>query len=250
VRLEYKYLVPNERLDELRQGMRPFVQTDRYAETGNGFEYTVRSIYFDNCRMQHYNDKIDGAKVRKKVRVRGYNRLESEDTIYLEIKRRLENHVFKDRAPLQFRHLAKVWRSRNVERYILQDPEDAQAVPSAQKFFYNICRNEMSPVLLIVYDREAFYSKFDGGLRITFDKNMRQRRFPALQELGQDTALWPVLQKHFILELKFSHGYPRWMQSLIRRLQIQRLALSKYAICLDSNRRSGITATGAALPAN
>ncbi len=72
MRLEYKYLVPRERLDALRAQMRPYLRADGFtAKTSANKGYTVRSIYFDTAEMDGYLEKIEGIGVRKKIRVRG-----------------------------------------------------------------------------------------------------------------------------------------------------------------------------------
>ena len=70
MRLEYKYLVPNERLAELRSEFLPFFEVDGYAQQN---EYTVRSVYYDTVDFDNYYEKMNAIKVRKKLRIRGYD---------------------------------------------------------------------------------------------------------------------------------------------------------------------------------
>lgn len=65
MRLEYKFLVSFERLDELREAIRPFVFIDEYADREIDKEYTVKSIYYDTMRLDDYRDKLAGIKIRK-----------------------------------------------------------------------------------------------------------------------------------------------------------------------------------------
>ena len=69
LRLEYKFLLPVERIDELRRAISPFVFIDEYAEREINKEYTVHSIYFDTMRLDDYHDKLSGIKIRKKLRI-------------------------------------------------------------------------------------------------------------------------------------------------------------------------------------
>jgi len=74
MRLEYKFLFPANRVDELREAVRPFVFMDEYAALEKNKEYTVRSIYYDTMRLDDYLDKLAGIKIRKKLRIRGLQR--------------------------------------------------------------------------------------------------------------------------------------------------------------------------------
>ena len=49
---EYKYLVPNECLNELRDMISPFVEADSYMKYGGLEGYTVRSIYYDTRQFE------------------------------------------------------------------------------------------------------------------------------------------------------------------------------------------------------
>ena len=74
IRQEYKYLVSNELLDDIRAMLLPYVRLDSYLSKSDSVDYTVRSIYFDTCRLSLYQEKISGLKLRKKFRLRGYDR--------------------------------------------------------------------------------------------------------------------------------------------------------------------------------
>ena len=71
MKFEYKYLVPIERLSELRTFISPFMVTDSHMDMGGPEGYTVRSIYFDTFQYDDYHEKISGLKTRKKIRIRG-----------------------------------------------------------------------------------------------------------------------------------------------------------------------------------
>ena len=70
MRLEYKFLVPKDKLNDLREALRPFVLIDEYADKESEKEYTVRSINNDKKKLDEYHDKIAGIKIRKKIRMR------------------------------------------------------------------------------------------------------------------------------------------------------------------------------------
>lgn len=235
-RWEYKYLVPVSALDALREEMRPFLQLDPYASDRDNGTYTVRSIYMDTPDFACYRTKVDGMTYRRKYRVRGYDDPTGDDVIFLEIKRKCVNCISKNRAPLVYRDLQPLLETGDLDRHILSFSGNGKEKADAQGYLYHYYGKGLRPVALIVYDRKAFAGRFDPSLRVTFDKNLRSRVFPALDGLFSEDQVRFAMTQYFILEVKFYNGLPAWIKSLIRRHDLQRQSLSKYTICLDSHR--------------
>lgn len=235
MRLEYKYLIPIDKLGKLRESLMPFVNIDEYAQMRSQKEYTVRSIYYDTIRLDDYRDKLAGLKIRKKIRMRCYNELEINSPVFLEVKRKYENRISKNRAPVMFCNLNRILYSSDIDNNLIKKKNYPDERNDAAKFFYLVKMNNCTPVVLVVYEREAFFSKHDSTLRITFDKNLRSSAFPKPQDLFKNAGLKPALQKYFILEVKFYSGFPKWLQNVISHFEIGRQALSKYTMCIDSH---------------
>ena len=81
-RYEYKFKIPLDLIDDVRKFILPYTKFDPYLEKHGNQRYTVRSIYFDTPELDFYYEKIDGVKIRKKLRVRTYNRV--SDFAFLE----------------------------------------------------------------------------------------------------------------------------------------------------------------------
>ncbi len=237
MRLEYKFLVNNEQLNLIRKKISPFVKLDPYVKDTNDNEYTVRSIYFDSSNFDFYHEKIDGIKIRKKLRIRGYNNPSENDLVFLEIKNKYDNFIGKNRAPILLHDLGKLLKTKSVETYALTNNGFANSIQDGEKFFHHIIRNGLKPTILIVYEREAFFSKFDSSLRITFDKNLRYFENPRINNLYSDKDLEYATPNHFVLEIKFNNGYPKWVQDIIQEFELARRSVSKYTICIDSSNR-------------
>jgi hypothetical protein len=235
MRLEYKFLVPKDKLNDLREALRPFVLIDEYADKEIDKEYTVRSIYYDTMKLDDYHDKLAGIKIRKKLRIRGYNDVNSESLVFLEIKRKYENHISKNRAPLLYSNLDNILATQDCEKYLLKKKNYLDAQKDASNFFYYSKIKNYSPVVLVTYDREAYYSKHDSTLRITFDKNLRSFPFPVTSTLYEEACLKRAMPNQFILEIKFFSGFPQWLQKILQRFGLNRQAISKYTICVDSH---------------
>jgi hypothetical protein len=234
LRREYKYLAPVGILDQLRSAIMPYVEFDKYAEIRPNKEYTVRSIYFDNKELDSYYEKVEGIKNRNKIRLRCYNELNGKNIAFLEIKRRLENFIDKHRSPLKFEYIEDLFYTNDIESYIIQKEPDA--IDNAKRFLFQINKNNLKPISLVVYDREAFFSSFDSNIRITFDKNIRFYSFPSIESIFEENLLKKAMPKYFILEIKFYKGYSEHFQDIINRFGLNRMALSKYQICIDAEK--------------
>ena len=236
-RKEYKYLVPNELLTPIRNVLKPFIKLDDFAMQRDKKEYTVRSIYYDTRALDFYYEKIEGYKIRKKIRIRGYNLLLGEKVVFLEIKRKYENFNAKNRSPVLYGDLEELFATGNIEDLVLSNKISDQRTMDGKKFFYNIISNALIPTVLVVYDREAFFGKLDRSIRITFDKNVRSLGFPTLKDLYKEDVLVPTLPNDFVLELKFNLGFPEWLKNIISYFNLNRIAVSKYSTCLEIQKR-------------
>lgn len=227
LRYERKYLVSNTVLAELRARILPFVQPDAHAKPVDGRpQYTVRSIYYDSISHRALDEKIEGLKDRKKLRVRGYGQRERDSLVFLEIKRKISDRIGKHRARVPFNDLGELLDFGDIT--LLTDT--AREGDDARRFLFNIHRHGMRPATLVTYDREAYHGLFDPGLRITFDKNIRTLTAPELGGLWSEAGLSQPWPGHFIFEVKyFENPMPAWTRSVLQEFELRHQALSKYA---------------------
>jgi hypothetical protein len=244
-RFEFKYLVPAALLTDLRRAIAPFVEADPHARDQAG-RYTVHSIYFDTRGFDYYDEKLSGLKNRKKVRVRGYDEQKAGSPVVLEIKRKNGMAVTKSRAWLPYSSLEALFAAGDVERYVGPHARDPEELEDARRFFYHVHRRGLRPVILIHYEREAFFYRFDPTVRITFDKNLRSAPSPALADLFGEGRALPSLSGRFVLELKLQQGIPSWLKSILENFGLERTSVSKYTICLDEHGLPTRPAQGAA----
>jgi hypothetical protein len=237
MRLEYKFLVNNADLNKLRNRLLPFVELDPFVKEGSSNEYVVRSIYYDTSNFDYYYEKIDGYKIRKKLRVRSYDKASNNSLVFLEIKHKYDNFIGKNRSPFLHQNLEELFKTKSIETYGLTNNGYERSIQDGERFFHFVFRNGLKPTILIVYDREAYFSKFDSGLRITFDKNIRFFDNPEVDNLFRDDDLRFAIPNYFVLELKFKNGYPRWLQNIVREFNLTRSSVSKYTICIDVSKK-------------
>lgn len=229
-RIEYKYLVPNSRLDELRKALLPYVELDIYSKMCQSNAYTVRSIYFDSPYLVNYHDKLAGIKKRMKVRIRGYNALDDDSKIFLEIKKKNGPTIDKSRYKSEFKHI-----DRYVGHFKNGISTTAKNKRSLDAFYYQILRYRLKPVINILYEREAYYYRFNHELRITFDMNLRSALSSNLKKLYDEGPAIPTFHNHFILEVKTSAEHPKWLNQVISKFHLRNEALSKYTLSLDEH---------------
>ena len=228
MRLEYKYIVPISQIDVMRQQLLTYCELDPYSKKNDGNQYTVKSIYLDSKNLKDYYDKLEGVNRRKKVRIRGYNEVTENSKVFLELKKKIGSHVYKNRATIIYSELQNFLETRNIELITTKNLRE-----DAEKFLYHYSRGSLSPMTLVTYEREAFFSKFDKTLRLTFDKNIRFKKADNLDALFSDDCYEVINNEFFVLEIKFATGFPDWLQKIIFSHKLTRKSFSKYAESID-----------------
>jgi len=235
MKYEFKYIVPVCKMDNLREAMLPYIDQDPFAALMDSGEYTVRSIYYDSMSFDYYFEKVDGIKIRKKIRIRGYNRQNGNDTVFMEIKRKVKGPIEKVREELTFDVMKRLMEG---EKLVGCRAEEHESIwdDGARKFLYHVYRNNLKPVVLVIYDREAFHDRSWPPSRITIDKNLRSVAFPCLDDLYCEENVIPALKDHFILEVKFFNHFPTWLRPITARFGLLRQSASKYISCVNSHK--------------
>ncbi len=232
-KVEWKYLIPERSLEALRRRLAPYVDADLAAKKPGTFHYTVRSIYLDTPTLDYYDEKIEGYRVRRKLRVRAYNAYHNGSIGFLEIKRKHLDRISKSRAPIRVDCLDDVLVNGDIEAgAVTHLQEFPHAVRHARQFLFHVHRHSLRPVMLVTYDRDAFHGKFDSNLRITIDMSLRSALYPSLWELYREEGLRWVTPGYAIVEVKFFHNKPGWLKDIVSEFKLPRLALSKYAMAV------------------
>ncbi len=234
-RYEYKYLVPNSLVDKIRGEIMPYMELDNFAQKHSDGQYTVRSIYYDTPKFECYKEKYDGVKNRNKYRIRGYDKCSKESIAFLEIKHKNTNCISKSRAPVNYSNVAKSLYSDFIDDYVISFSGNGVELKDAHKFLYYYHIKKLNPAVLVIYDREAFWGKFDASLRLTFDKNLRSIIYPTLDQLYNEDKIKRTMTNHFILEVKFYGRLPLWIKAIISKHSLDRRALSKYTMSLETH---------------
>lgn len=217
--------------------MGPFMSLDPYAAK-NGGEYTVRSIYFDTPELECYFQKLAGVKRRNKVRLRGYNRGDGGE-VFFEIKKKVDEPLYKNRAPLTFDAARRILKGEPVENFIEPSPRFPRAVDDARRFLYHIHARRMRPTVTVIYEREPYQGILkdrENDFRVTFDKHLRAIAYPSLKGLFKEEHPILVNERYFIMEVKFNRYLPSWVKAVIKAMGLTKGPASKYILCMDAIR--------------
>lgn len=232
-RQENKYWVPNDRKDELLNDIMPYLKHDDYSEGRPLKEYTVRSIYLDTPVLTSYYEKLAGLKVRSKFRIRGYNELTPDSSVFAEIKRKENDYITKDRALLFYSDLNDFINHKDITKIRNHTIEYQKRLASARNFFFYFMKDKLNPVINVVYEREALECKFGSGLRVTFDMNIRSFLTQTYDDLFDDAEMELLRSSHFVLEVKYRKALPSWVPTIINKYSLRKEAISKYALSLS-----------------
>lgn len=218
-RYEKKYLLSPEAYARLRQRLDPYIEPDEY------FSSTVCSVYYDNADYRLIRHSLEAPVYKEKLRLRSYNVPGPEDTVFVELKKKYKGVVYKRRVGMTARQAEDYLAGRSPA------PEDSQMIREIDWF---IKMNEPRPKAFIACDREAWRSKEDPELRVTFDKNIRCRETELSLTAGSQGE--PLLEPgQVLMEVKIPGAAPLWLARMFSELALYPTSFSKYGTCYREN---------------
>jgi SPX domain protein involved in polyphosphate accumulation len=226
-RWELKYVMTIKQMYALSDALKNFVVLD---ENGNDGIYKISSLYYDTHDFLFYHEKLDGQKHRQKVRLRGYGDINKSDDVFFEIKQRYDSTVQKRRVKMKL-----------DDAYLLFDADfdakergyDVKSRQCIDEINYLSALYSLEPKLVVSYDRKAFMGKYEDGLRITFDTNMKcEGNHPILERKGEKQYF--VHPSLAVLEIKTTEKVPIWLVKMIERFELEAHRVSKYCLSVDT----------------
>ena len=225
VRHEFKYVLRPDAARNAIGSVQPFLEKDPYCARNPTGTYTVRSIYFDSPGLECFHNKCSGQFYREKYRLRTYDGPDRAP-LFIEVKRKRGLDYLKRKVRLDRRDL-DLLANRDFPGFE-RLAGDARSRRTVHRIFYQIYRKAYGPVLLVIYEREAYIGAADDTVRITLDRNLRVRAFPTLDDLYEERGVEYPIGEWVIMEVKFTRTVPRWMRSLNTVYQLKPQACSKY----------------------
>ena len=222
-RYEFKYIIPQWQVDEVRRAIEPFCVLDPNSARSPTHEYAIQSLYLDTMNRDLFRISRERRSRRWKARVRHYD---GSDTVFLEIKNKDHDMVKKPRARIPVAD----W----VER--VHGPLHPEASSAERLFCQRLLRYQLLPTLMVRYQREAWLSTVDSYARVTFDRKVRCQPWSDWS-LDADPRNWIALDspqtmlsvpQGVVLELKCLSAVPRWLANVAHHAGLQKIRYSKY----------------------
>lgn len=213
MRYELKYLLSPQQKQRVLEAMEDFMEPDRYGRT------TIRNLYFDTDNYRLIRRSLDKPAYKEKLRLRSYGPAGPDSAVFVELKKKYEEVVYKRRVSLPQRQ-AMDWLLGQEKC-----PLDTQIAREVNYFldFYQTLR----PAVFLSYERQAFFAKDGSDFRVTFDENILCRQ----ESVSLEAPVYgtPILPEgKCLMEIKCSGGIPLWMTQVLSREKIFKSSFSKY----------------------
>lgn len=214
-RYELKYMLTQAQKNAVLDAMSAHMALDKYGRT------TIRNIYFDTNSYQLIRHSIEKPVYKEKLRIRSYSQAQPDSTVFVELKKKFEDVVYKRRL---------AFREANAIDWVCSGnhaPPDSQIRQEIDYFlqFYP----SLHPTMFLSYEREAFYAKDGSDFRVTFDDTILCRQEDiSLRSPAYGTPILP--EGLALMEIKCSGGIPLWMTRALSENRIFKTSFSKYGI--------------------
>lgn len=218
-RYEEKYIMTEEQKERMQKFLSKYFVSDHYCVSG--FGYPIYNIYFDGVDHPILRQSVQKPPFKEKMRMRSYHCPVSDmDNVFLEIKRKVNGRINKRRICLTYHDAMTMIENGKYPHY--PDYESNQVLAEIRYFL------EMNPVkasYFISYERLAYTSIDQSGIRITFDRNLRERTWNLNLNDNAGTLLLP--KEQWLMEIKTSDNYPLWLVEELSALGLYSQSFSK-----------------------
>ena len=213
-RYEIKYLLDARQKREFEKVLNRHMVLDQYAKT------TIQNIYYDTPDWQLIRASLEKPVYKEKLRLRSYGVADSNQNVFIEIKKKYKGVVYKRRTSMTERE-ATAYFNKDIKIVGKQD-QILNEIDYFKKFYKNLI-----PAMVITYEREAYYGKEDPEFRLTMDENILWRDTDlTLKKEAYGTAI--LNNGQCLMEVKAKAALPMWLTYELNRLGIYKTSFSKY----------------------
>ena len=229
-RFELKYIISESCARGVRDFALSYLEPDPHADPAKNCEYAVHSLYLDSPGLVLYHQTLLGHKNRFKLRIRFYDD-SPESPAYLEIKRRQNEVIMKQRAPVRRGSVARILSGHWPAPADVMDVSQKGLAAVAQ-FCQLRTAIEADGKVFVSYMREAYVSPNSNSLRLTFDRRLQGVKYEGGGSLTRSgLVVYPDIPG-VILEIKFTDRFPVWMREMVRHFNLERCPCAKYVYCV------------------
>ncbi len=211
-RVEKKYKLTKEKYDQFLEKLLNYMEIDQFGK------HTISNIYYDTADNVLIRRSIEKPAYKEKLRLRSYGTPSISDSVFLEIKKKYDGIVNKRRIELPLQ-LAYNYLNSGIH------PFESTQILNEMDYFLSLY--DLSPKLLLAYERIALFGKEDSEFRVTFDTNIRSRTEDLHLEHGSHGKLLFDDQTH-LMEVKITNSTPLWFSKLLSEYEIYNSSFSKY----------------------
>lgn len=219
-RHECKYLIDQAVFEEIQEKLIKYMELDNYNKSHE--LYTISNIYYDTKDNHLIRTSLSKPRYKEKLRLRAYGIPRVDEKVYLEIKKKVCGVVNKRRTKLSLKEAYDFIATG--EKPVEKDYMNKQVINEIQ---YILSIYDLEPKLYLAYDRKAFFSKESRDLRITFDTNIRTRRYDLFLERG-DYGESLLDKGKWLMEVKAEKNIPLWLSTMLSEYKIFKTSFSKY----------------------
>ena len=230
-RYEYKYVLRQDQALALLADAAAFTRPDPNDPEGAG--YPVHSLYWDTPDLAFFWEKLDGIKVRRKLRFRHYA---GGDEVFVEIKQRIDRTIQKRRARMP-RAAAERLFAPGALAALASGEREAHAEtddPVLHEALSLCARQRLAPTIAVAYRRRARFGLWEPDLRITFDTHLVYDTTGlaiGAEVTGDARAI--LDPRLCVLEIKFDDRVPIWLVRLVEHHGLEIRRFSKYCAAVD-----------------
>ena len=224
-RIETKYVVNKEDLDDLVNDLKKYVVEDDYPIS------TISNVYFDTEDFDVIQDALAKQNRREKIRMRTYIEHPTvESPAFLEVKSKdAEGIGHKFRLVSNPSSITRLMTDGLVDQTI-QDLDLVQEIQALRQRY----DNRLQPQMYIYYDRLSLKEKKSiqgypyNKIRITLDQNLVYRDQQV--SLLRGKAGEPLLEENtIIMEIKAPGEEPQWLKDILDKYRLVKQKFSKYS---------------------
>ncbi|MCL2364131.1 MAG: polyphosphate polymerase domain-containing protein [Defluviitaleaceae bacterium] len=228
LRQEKKYLISLDKYYSLSRHFANVLQEDEHS-SGDG--YFIRSLYFDSLDDIDFEGKIEGAEVRRKIRLRNYG--SASTSAKLEMKQK--QGIWQKKRSLTL--------DRDKSMRLING--DYTMLLSCDSNFASECFGIMHmqcyrPKAVVSYTRKVFVGK-ENEIRITFDHHIKGTE-SNFDIFDPNLAEFPILDPFLVvMEVKYNGFLLSYIKDLIRDCNESERSLSKYCLSRSISKYYGLS---------
>jgi len=161
-RYEIKYLLTEDQKEKILTAMEPYMALDKYGRS------TICNIYFDTDTYRLIRQSIEKPVYKEKLRIRSYGKASPGSTVFVELKKKYKQIVYKRRISLS---------EQEAMDWVCGARHCTKQTQICDEIDYFIDYYEtLHPAVFLSYECEAYYAKDGSDFRVTFDDTILCRQ--------------------------------------------------------------------------